>query len=265
MTARARPSTGRILALLGVGILGGLLSGLFGVGGGILMIPLLILLAGLDQRTAAATSLAAIVPTAIAGASTYAANGQIDLVAAALLALGGIGGSAIGSRLLRVLPIGVLRWAFIGLLLAVAVRMALVVPARADAADLDLPRILGFIALGLVIGIVSGLFGIGGGVIAVPALIAIFGIGDLTAKGTSLLMMIPTALAGTIGNARARLVDWTAVAIAGTGAVAASFAGVALAFLIPARLSGVIFAGLLLVSAVQLAVRAIRARRTPRD
>lgn len=248
-------------ALALVGALGGLLSGLFGVGGGILMIPLLVLIAGLDQRRAAATSLVAIVPTALAGSVTYGLNGEVDVLAAALLAVGGILGSLIGGRLLRRLPLGILRWLFIALLLLVAARMALLVPERADAADLEVGSAIGLIGVGLVIGIVSGLFGIGGGVIAVPALIALFGFGDLLAKGTSLLMMIPTALTGSIGNARAGLIDIPAAVIAGISAVAASFGGVALAFLIPPRLSGLIFAALLLVSAAQLALTAIRSRR----
>ncbi|NUT59194.1 MAG: sulfite exporter TauE/SafE family protein, partial [Agromyces sp.] len=98
-----------------VGAAGGLLSGAFGVGGGILMVPLLILFAGMDQRRASATSLAAIVPAALAGSLTYFANGEIDLLAALFVAIGGIVGSWIGSWLLRRLSLGWLRWLFVGL------------------------------------------------------------------------------------------------------------------------------------------------------
>ncbi len=68
--------------------MGGLLAGMFGVGGGILMVPLLMLWAHMDQRRAAATSLVAIVPTAIAGATTYGIAGEIDLIAALLVGAG---------------------------------------------------------------------------------------------------------------------------------------------------------------------------------
>ena len=69
-----------VISLLATGAMGGLLAGMFGVGGGILMVPLLMLWARMDQRQAAATSLVAIVPTAIAGATTYGIAGEIDLV-----------------------------------------------------------------------------------------------------------------------------------------------------------------------------------------
>lgn len=251
------------IALVVVGLVGGVLSGMFGVGGGIVMIPLLMMLAGFDQRTASATSLVAIVPTAIAGAATYAAGGRIAVVAGLLLAAGGILGSYLGALLLKRLPIVWLRWLFVALLLGVAVRMALVAAPRIGAAvEIDGLIGAGLVGIGLLVGVVSGLFGIGGGVIAVPALIALMGMDDLTAKGTSLLMMIPTATSGTVANLRNRVVDIRAGIVVGVAAVAASFGGVALAFLIPPQIGGIVFAALLVLSAAQLAWRAIKAQRS---
>ena len=249
-----------------VGAAGGLLSGAFGVGGGILMVPLLILVAGMDQRRASATSLAAIVPAALAGSLTYFANGEIDLLAALFVAIGGIVGSWIGSWLLRRLSLGWLRWMFIALLIAVAVRRVLVVPVRGDRLlELDVLPILGMFALGIVIGIASGLFGIGGGVIMVPAFIALFGMGDLVAKGTSLAVMIPTAISGTVANARAGIVDLRVALVVGIPATLASFGGVAIAFLLSPEWSAWLFAALMVIAAVQLAVRAVRLSRRERD
>ena len=108
------------------------------------------------------------------------------------------------------------------------------------------------------IGIASGLFGIGGGVIMVPAFIALFGMSDLVAKGTSLAVMIPTAISGTVANTRAGLVDLKVALIVGLAATVASFGGVAIAFLLPPEWSAWLFAALLVVAAVQLTVRAIR-------
>ncbi len=71
-------------------------------------------------------------------------------------------------------------------------------------------------------GIASGLFGIGGGVLAVPIMITLFGSGELLAKGTSLLAMIPTSITGTVQNTRHKLVDLKDAAIAGLAATAAS-------------------------------------------
>ena len=226
------------------------------------MVPLLIVYAHMDQRRASATSLAAIVPTAVAGSVTYLVNGQVDLLAALIVAAGGIVGSWIGSWLLRRLSLEWLRWLFIALLIIVAVRMALVPPVRGDGdVEFDAVTVLGMILLGVVIGVASGLFGIGGGVIMVPAFIAFFGMSDLVAKGTSLAVMIPTAVSGTVANARAGMVELRVALIVGIAATIASFGGVAVAFLLSPEWSAWLLAAFMVVSAVQLAVRAIRARR----
>jgi uncharacterized membrane protein YfcA len=247
-------------ALVIIGLIGGVLSGAFGIGGGIIMVPLLIAMAGLDQRTAAATSLVAIIPAALVGSITYLANGEIDHAAAGLVAVGAVAGTLVGTRLLRRISLVWLRWMFIALIVAVAARMLLVAPERGESVELTVWVALGYIALGLVMGVASGLFGIGGGVIAVPALVAVFGASDLVAKGTSLLVMLPTAIAGTASNARARIVDVRAGLVVGLAATVGSLPGVALALVMPPRLSGILFAALLLVAAAQLAVRALRSR-----
>ncbi|MGB8022402.1 MAG: TSUP family transporter, partial [Candidatus Nanopelagicales bacterium] len=76
----------------GIGLAAGLLAGLFGVGGGIVMVPLLVAWFGLDQRRASATSLLAIIPIAGAAALGYAATGSIDVGGGLLLLLGGVVG-----------------------------------------------------------------------------------------------------------------------------------------------------------------------------
>jgi uncharacterized membrane protein YfcA len=260
-----RPLTTRrwiVLAL--VGAVGGVMSGAFGVGGGIVMVPLLLAFAGMDQRRAATTSLAAIIPTAVAGGATYLANGEVDIPVAVLVAVSGIAGAYVGARLLRRISLGWLRWLFVALLLGVAARMVLIAPERGAEVDLDVPVALALVATGLVMGVASGLFGIGGGVFLVPMLISVFGAGDLAAKGTSLLVVLATAAMGTITNLRGGMVDLRVGAVVGVAATLASFGGVALAFALPPRLSGVLFAALLVLSAGQITVRALHARRKAR-
>ncbi len=252
--------TRHVLALVGIGLLGGFLSGLFGIGGGILMVPLLVLILGLDQRRASALSLAGVLPAAIVGSITYALQGSLDVLAAALIAAGGVVGALVGTRLLRSMPLGWLRWMFIALLLLVAVRMLIELP-TGDRVGLEWWSALALVGLGLVVGVASGLFGIGGGVLIVPALVSLFGFDPVAAKGASLLAMIPTSISGTIANTRARLVRPLDGLILGSAAALASFPGALLAHVIPARLSNVLFAILVLVAAVQLAIRAWRLRR----
>lgn len=255
----ARP---RIPVLLAIGLAGGLLSGAFGVGGGIVLVPLLMAFAGLDQRRAAATSLLAILPTSIAGSVTYLLHGEVDVLAAAVIAIGAIVGSVLGANLLDRLPLRVLGWMFIVLLVVVALRMALIEPVRGDPLAFSVPVALAYLGIGLVMGFASGLFGIGGGVIAVPALVGLLGISDLVAKGTSLLVILPTSVAGSITNYRNRRVDVRTGLIVGVAASAASIAGAFISLAMPPRPSSILFAVLLLAIAVRLGVIALRDRRS---
>ena len=151
-----------------------------------------------------------------------------------------------------------LRWLFIAGLLVAALRLILVEIERGGDVELSFGVGAALVALGLIMGLASGLFGIGGGVIAVPVLIAVFGAGDLVAKGTSLAAMIPTAIAGTIPNLRAGLVDLRQGLIVGGAAVVFSQLGVALAFIVPPQISGPLFGIFLILVVIQLVVRAIR-------
>ena len=256
-----RSGASRILLLVLVGAIGGLFSGAFGVGGGIVMVPLLVWLLRFDQRRAAATSLVAIVPASLVGALIYLVNGHVDVVAALSIGAGGVAGALIGTRLLRTLPLAVLRWAFVVLLVVAAARLMLFdVPSRGAEFELGPWMIGGLVLFGVAVGILSGLLGVGGGVIIVPVLISLVGIDDLLAKGTSLLAMVPISTVGTIANLRARLVRLSDGLIAGACAVAASFGGSAIAFVMPPRLSATLFGILLVITAIQLGIRAARSR-----
>jgi hypothetical protein len=259
--AADRPSTRHVLLLLLVGVIGGFFSGALGVGGGIVMVPLMLTLLRFDQRRAAATSLAAIVLSSISGAITYGVAGHTDVVAGLLLGAGGVAGSLIGTRLLKVLPIPALRWGFIALLVLVAVRMILVVPDRSEGIDIGVASAIGLVLAGVVVGILAGMFGIGGGVLIVPVLVAVFGASDLVAKGTSLLAMIPISVSGSIANVRNKLVRPLDGAVIGVAALLASFGGAAIAFIMPPWLSTLIFGLFVAATAIQLTIRAIRQRR----
>lgn len=257
-----RPRDARfILTCIGIGLLAGMLSGLFGVGGGTVIVPLLVLLLRFDQRLAAGTSLAAIVPTAAVGVISYAAHGSVGWIPALLLAAGAVVGAQIGTWLLPRVPVTALRWGFVAFLAAVIVSLFIVIPSRE--ADLPLTWLTGggLVVLGVATGIVAGLIGVGGGVIVVPALMLLFGTSDLVAKGTSLLMMIPTAISGTVGNIRRRNVDLVGAALVGVAACTTTALGAWVATLVDPMLGNVLFAAFLVVIAVQMALRAVRGRR----
>ncbi|NYF17743.1 hypothetical protein HDC37_002588 [Microbacterium sp. AK009] len=253
-----------VFTCLGVGFIAGLMSGLFGVGGGTVVVPLLVLVLGYGQRLAAGTSLAAIVPTAAVGVIAYAVNDSVAWIPALILAAGAVVGAQIGTWLLPRTPVTVLRWGFVGFLVIVIVSLFLVIPSRDAGLPLTVVTVLGLIALGVVTGILAGLLGVGGGVIVVPVLLLLFGTSDLLAKGTSLLMMIPTAISGTVGNLIRRNVDLPAAAIVGVAACVTAPVGTWLATLVDPQLGNILFAAFLTIIAVQMAMRAIRGRKTAR-
>jgi len=261
VTARERAITPRfVITCIAIGLAAGLLSGLFGVGGGTVIVPLLLLFLRFEQRLAAGTSLAAIVPTATVGVVSYAVHGSVAWIPALILAAGAVVGAQIGTWLLARLPQNALRWGFIGFLLVVIVMLFVVVPSRDAELELTVLVVVALAGLGLFTGIMAGLLGVGGGVIVVPALMFLFGTSDLVAKGTSLLMMIPTAISGTVGNIRRRNVDLPAAALIGVAACTTTALGAWIATLLDPFAANVLFAAFLTFIAAQLAVKAWRAR-----
>jgi uncharacterized protein len=245
-----------------VGLAAGALSGLFGVGGGILIVPGLVLLLGMPQRRAHATSLAAIVPIAAAGAAGYAIEGAVQWLAAALLTVGGAVGAVAGTALLRRIPERGLRILFAAFLLAAAASLPFEV--RAGQGTIELGPLTGVVLVGLgsVAGAMAGLLGVGGGIIMVPGLVLLASASQAVAKGTSLVVIIPTALVATIRNARHGDVDARIAAVVGAAGVASSFLASFLSVRMDPVLSAVLFGALLVAMAVRLLLAA-RGRPVP--
>jgi uncharacterized membrane protein YfcA len=250
-----------VLTCIGIGLAAGLLSGLFGVGGGTVIVPLLVLLLGFNQRLAAGTSLAAIVPTATVGVVSYALSDSVAWIPALILAAGAVIGAQIGTWLLPRVSQVALRWAFVAFLGFVIVSLFFVIPSRDAVLELTWITGIGMGVLGLITGILAGLLGVGGGIIVVPALVLFFGASDLIAKGTSLLMMIPTAVSGTIGNIRRHNSDLRAAALIGVAACTTTALGAWIATIVDPLVGNILFAAFLTFIAVQMALRAIRAQR----
>jgi uncharacterized membrane protein YfcA len=109
--------------LVGIGFVAGFFGALFGVGGGIVIVPLLVMLRAFDQRRASATSLAAILVSSIAGTITYAFHGEVKPGAAALVGIPAVFGVLAGTTLQQRLPVRPLSYGFALLLAAVGVRL----------------------------------------------------------------------------------------------------------------------------------------------
>jgi uncharacterized membrane protein YfcA len=108
-----------------IGLTAGFFSALFGVGGGIVIVPLLLLVSGWELRSASATSLAAIGITASAGVVTYVIHGDVRPLYALLVGIPAAIGAASGATLQQRLPVRTLSFLFAGLLVVIAIRMLL--------------------------------------------------------------------------------------------------------------------------------------------
>jgi uncharacterized membrane protein YfcA len=108
-----------------IGLVAGFFSALFGVGGGTVIVPLLLLLVRWEIRSASATSLAAIGITATAGVVTYVVHGEVEPVYALLVGVPAAFGAAAGATLQQRVPVRTLSFLFAALLLVIAARMLL--------------------------------------------------------------------------------------------------------------------------------------------
>lgn len=251
-----------MLADLSLGMALGAVGGVFGIGGGLIAIPVLALGFGMDQQLAQGTALVMIAPNVMLGFWRYKQRNPIDLKDASWL-----GGASVASTWLVAhwatrLDGGQLRWAFAAFLVGLAgllwwgarkrwhqAEAAASLPA--DAVPLSRP---GLGALGLVSGVFSGLFTVGGGLVTVPALTSFFGVRRQTmAQGLSLAAVAPGALVALFTYAGAGQVDWTrGLPLAAGGLLSISW-GVALAHRLPERWLGQAFCVLLLVAAAMMA------------
>ena len=224
--------TGRVIA---VGVLAGVLAGLFGVGGGVILVPALVLLLAVPQKTAHATSLAAIILTAAAAVVPFAVVGEVSWGAAVVMAAAAIVGTAFGARALHRLPAAVLRRAFAVLLLLVALRLVVVSDVGQAAAVTGAGLVAGLAVTGFLAGLLSATLGVGGGVVMVPAMVVGLGFGQHLAEGTSLLVILPTAIVGTLQHQRNGYVRWDLGLRLGLAGICGGLAGGLLAQTLPAE------------------------------
>lgn len=232
-----------------VGVAAGLLGGLFGVGGGLIIVPGLVGFAKMERRLAHGTSLAATLPIALASLITYLSHGNVDWAVALFLAIGAVVGAIVGTQLLRVIPKTVLVLVFVITVLATATRL-LISSDSTGRPELSVAMALALVGVGFITGTLAGLLGIGGGVIMVPAMIVGLGMAPVIAKGTSVAVIVPTSIMGTIRNRKHANADIrVAAVVGGFGAVTAVIGGT-ISDRLSSQTSNLMFAALLLFVAI---------------
>lgn len=242
-----------------IGAVAGLAAGALGIGGGLLLVPMLALLLGVPLKRAIGTSLLGVVATATVAVATeqltYPAN--LHWAEAGLLATGAVLGAVLGVKVIARTPTPLLARLLAGLLFLGAFKMSgmLSTPGSGPqgATDLDGLAVALHLAGGVAAGIVSSLFGVGGGILAVPLLALLHP--DWTfqsCRATSLAMIPPTALAGALLHRKLETLDVRLGAALVPGAAGGAVAGVFLANQVPGRALELTFSALLVVAAVRM-------------
>ena len=196
-----------ILILLAAGAGTGFASGLLGIGGGAVMVPVIYWLAlamdvapDIAIRIAFGTSLLVILPTVISGSWRHNKKKAVRWKTALILGSSALVGGLVGASLAAHLPEKILTVGFGGLILAIAVWMGLGIMPKLGREDAEPRENLALVAVcGFPIGIVSGLTGIGGGVLIVAVLVLALNFPMHTAVGTSVASIILASLGGIVG------------------------------------------------------------------
>lgn len=226
-----------LLELFGVGLLAGGLGALLGIGGGVILVPALIFVAGLSFKHAVAASLVCIVATSVAGSIVYLRRGLVELPLALELQFFTVGGAVTAGLLAAFIPAAPLYFAFGALLAVTAFRMwpRRTTTARVAPSGGRRPALADAASVGA--GLVSGLLGVGGGVLNVPILHLLLALPFERAVATSVYIIGITA-------ASAAAVYWARGDV-NLAVAAVTMLGTLLGARVAARASGRVSAGLL--------------------
>jgi len=231
----------------------GCLGGLFGIGGGIIAIPVLGMTYGMDQQIAQGTALVMIAPNALLGAWKYRRFAGMDLRFAITLAVSAMLFTFIAARLAIGVDAEHLRIAFAVFLVFLATYLACRIFVKHDPEQGrgKLSWVWSWL-VGAVGGFFSGMFGVGGATIAPPALTTFFGMSQAAAQGLALALIAPSTVLALAEYAAAKEVNWVAGIPLGVGGLLSISAGVTLAHRLPERVLRLLFCGLLVVTAAML-------------
>jgi len=230
-----------------IGLVAGIFGGLVGLGGGVIMIPLMVGLKKLTQHKAHGTSLVALVFTGIAGAATYFLQGSVDMMAALFLAITAIFTARAGATFAHALPEWKLKRSFGGFLIVVS--LLLLIKPYLPGLVLSTAgwyRAVVLLMAGMFTGFLSGMMGVGGGTIMVPAMVLFVGMGQHMSQGTSLLAMVPAGGVGAFTHGRLGNVESSLLAGLIPGILFGTYLGGTLAHILPEDALRMIFAAVLI-------------------
>jgi uncharacterized membrane protein YfcA len=211
---------------LPLGVLFSAVGTVVGLGGGIFMMPLLVLAFGVPLKTAIAVSTFAIVPACLLSTALNAYRGHIDYFAGIALEIPAVAGAIVGTLLITHVPVRPLEYVFASVVAVLAFQLLGARDALADAGWLDrlnrIPPLMehgsgsrvcrvglpGLATIGLLAGIFAGFFGMGGGVFKTPTLVRIFQLPARIAAATALFTIVFTSLVASASHWQQGRLDW---------------------------------------------------------
>lgn len=251
-----------LLAIL-AGAATGIVLGLFGSGGSIIAMPALMVLLGVEAKSAIAMSLGIVAVTATISAWDHWRHRNVDVRVAVVFGLFGVVGTFAGAKVGVVTPVVVQLVLFALVMYAAAWKMLkpVLVPQWAPAVGLPLPErsvevSMGHIAAhGIGVGILTGVVGVGGGFLIVPALVLLSGLRMKLAIGTSLAIVAAKSYAGFFGYLGAVAIDWTTMLAFTCVTIAGSFAGTRMAHRFSPEMLKHGFGGFLVIVATYILIK----------
>lgn len=252
------------------GIATGLVLGIFGSGGSIIAVPALLYLLHLGPKEAIAMSLGIVAVTATISAIDHWRHHNVNLRIAAVFGLFGVIGTYAGARIGVVTPATVQLVLFALVMVAAAWKMLAKPAAAAAAAPAELPvdeaifgrRMAHIAGHGVVVGILTGLVGVGGGFLIVPALVLLSGIAIRQAIGTSLAIVAAKSYAGFAGYLGAVPIDYSLMGTFTAITVVSSLIGTRLARRLPGNLLKRGFAWFLIIVAIYILYKSLLGANT---
>jgi uncharacterized membrane protein YfcA len=230
-----------------IGLISGIFGGLVGLGGGVVMVPLLSRLLRLSQQSIHGTSLVAVVFAGLSGAAAYAFNGTVDYRAALILAVTASLMAREGARCCVRLPGWKLRRYF-GFFLIILSLLLIAKPFFGSMSAHPLTgweKDLSLVVIGLATGFLAGLLGTGGGAFTVLAILLVVGMNQYTAQGCSLLALVPAGAVGAYTHWRHGNIALSILPGLIGGIILGAFTGGLFANLMPEHILRIFFATVL--------------------
>ena len=250
------------ISLVAAGVCVGILSGLLGIGGGTVVVPLLRLAFGFPALSATATSLFVIIPTSISGAATHMKQKTCIPALGVAMGAGGALTSVLGVYLSSISPTylvmavagGVIAYSAFSMLKKARAKKPSMAHESVEVLQFGKKQLVGGFIIGLIAGVISGYVGVGGGFIMVPLMCAWLGASMRRASGTSLIAILILAIPGVIAQTALGNVNYLAGVLLAIGSIPGAVIGARLTKRVPERILRYAFAYLLLIAAIGLVV-----------